>query len=120
MANENVKIPEAVKEAEKAQEEQETGLITIKLRAPLDYNGKVYEEIHMDMDGLTGRDSMDIEAELMSRKKGAVIYGALNNDYLLAVAAKSCQEPLGSDAFLSMKLKDFNRVKQAVQNFLLK
>ena len=59
----------------------------------------------------------------MARKKGVVIYGALNNDYILGIAAKACakaKQPLGADAFLALSLKDHNKVKDAVRNFLMK
>lgn len=103
--------------------EETAGLVVIKLQKPLDYNGTVYESISMDLENLTGKDSMEVENELIQRKKGAVIYGALNNDYILGIAAKACAKanmPLGSDAFLALSLKDHNRVKEAVRNFLLK
>lgn len=117
MAAENVevKIPEETL--------ADDGLVVIKLKKPLDYNGVKYEEIKMDLENLTGRDSMEVENEIMMKKKGAVVFGALNNDYILGIASKACakaQQPLGTDAFLALSLKDHNRVKDAVRNFLLK
>ena len=103
--------------------EENTGVVTLKLMKPLDYNGHVYTEINMDLENLTGKDSMEVEQELMARKKGAVIYGALNNDYILGIASKACARakcPLGSDAFLALSLKDHNKLKETVRNFLLK
>lgn len=115
MANEEkVLIPD------EQEESKDSGLVVVKLKKPLDYNGKVYESISLDLEGLTGKDSMEVEAELMQRKKVAVIYGAMNNDYLMGIAAKACREPIGSDAFLAMSLKDYNKVKEVVRNFLLK
>lgn len=117
MATENKEI-EAVME-----ENEDDGLVVIKLQKTLDYNGVKYDTIKMDLENLTGRDSMDVENELMARKKGTVIYGALNNDYILGIASKACAKaglPLGTDAFLSLSLKDHNRLKEAVRNFLLK
>jgi len=118
MAAENVK---EIKIEEKAPENP--GIVEIKLQKPLDYNGTVYESVKLNLEDLTGKDSMEVEAELMQRKKGAVIYGALNNDYIMGIAAKACAKaklPIGSDAFLAMSLKDYNRIKEAVRNFLLK
>lgn len=106
-------------EKDTIQAEQDTAIV-VHLKKPLDYNGKIYDRITLDLDKLTGKDSLDIEEELMRRKKGAVIYGALNNDYVLAVAAKACREPIGSDAFLQMNIKDHLRVRDAVRNFLLR
>ena len=105
---------------ENATETKENAAVeTVRLKKPLDYNGHTYEELHFDLENLTGKDSMEVEAELIQRKKGAVIVGALNNDYLMGIAAKACKEPIGSDAFMALSLKDFNRVKDAVRNFLL-
>lgn len=100
--------------------EESNGAVTMTLRKPLDYNGHIYTELHFDFDGLTGRDSMEVEAEMIQRKKGAVVVGALNNDYIIGIAAKACKEPIGSDAFMAMSLKDYNRIKEATRNFLLK
>lgn len=105
---------------ETQEQNEDSGLVEVKLKKPLDYNGKIYESISLDLEGLTGKDSMEVEAELMQRKKVAVIYGAMNNDYLMGIAAKACREPLGSDAFLAMSLKDYNKIKDIVRNFLLK
>lgn len=119
MATEN---KEVIKAEEQVTNEDE-GLVVIKLKKPLDYNGVMYDSIKMDLENLTGRDSIEVETELMARKKGAVIYGALNNDYILGIAAKACakaKQPLGTDAFLALSLKDHNKVKEAVRNFLLK
>lgn len=120
MATDN-KVIEMPKAEEKAPDNP--GIVEIKLKKPLDYNGAMYDTITLDLENLTGKDSMEVEAELMQRKKGAVIYGALNNDYIMGIAAKACAKakmPIGSDAFLAMSLKDYNRVKEAVRNFLLK
>lgn len=96
------------------------GVTTITLGTPMEYNGQTYEEIHLALDDLTGEDSMAVENEIAMRKKGTVIFGALNNDYVMGIAARACKEPIGTDAFLRMKLKDYNKVKEAVRNFLLK
>jgi len=100
--------------------EESTGAVTLTLKKPLDYNRHIYDELHFDFDALTGRDSMEVEQEMIQRKKGAVVVGALNNDYIIGIAAKACKEPIGSDAFLAMSLKDYNRIKDTTRNFLLK
>lgn len=95
-------------------------ITVIKLSKPLEYNGHTYDEIHFDLENLTGEDSMAVENEMIQRKKGTVIVGALNNDYIMGIAARACKEPIGSDAFLQMKLKDYNKIKEAIRSFLLK
>jgi len=119
MPTENKKV----ETTQKVKSEESSGLVVIELKKPLDYNGITYDKITMDLENLTGKDSMEVETELMQRKKGAVIFGALNNDYILGIAAKACakaKQPLGTDAFLALSLKDHNKVKEAVRNFLLK
>ncbi len=119
MATEN----KEVKVTEEQAVNPDEGLVVVKLKKPLDYNGVMYDAIKMDLENLTGRDSIEVENELMARKKGVVIYGALNNDYILGIAAKACakaKQPLGADAFLALSLKDHNKVKDAVRNFLMK
>ena len=106
--------------AQAAAAEENAGVVVLELKKPLVYEGRTYERITLDLESLTGKDSMEVEEELMMRKKGAVIYGALNNDYILGIAAKACKEKLGTDAFLMMSLKDHNQLKNAVRNFLLK
>ena len=113
--NLKVKIPET--------ENADDGIVVIQLRTPLDYNGNLYHEIRMDLEGLTGKDGLDVENELMARKKGPVIFGAMNSDYLLCIAAKACaraNQPIGADAFQTMRLKDTEMIKQTVRNFLLR
>lgn len=113
---------EEIKNLEAVQEEQNEvdGIITIKLRKPIEYVGKTYDTLHLDLDGLTGADGLNAENELMQRKIGPVIYAPMNNNYLITIASKACQEPLGYDAFLQMSLKDYNNVVLTVRNFLLK
>jgi len=96
------------------------GSETVKLKKPLDYNGHVYTELHFNFNDLTGRDSMEVQQEMVQRKKGVVIVGALNNDYIVGIAAKACQEPIGIDAFMAMGLKDYNSITEITRNFLLK
>lgn len=117
-------MADEIKDVVTSQEEYaDDRFVVVTLKKPLDYNGTKYDAIKMDLENLTGRDSIEVENELIARKKGAVIYGALNNDYILGIAAKACAragQPLGTDAFLALSLKDHNRVKDAVRNFLLK
>lgn len=91
---------------------------TIKLKNPITYNGEEYTELTFDFDALTGADSLAIEDELMSLGKSAIV-PALSSEYLIRFAAKACKEPIGSDIFLSMSVRDYQRVRNAAKNFLL-
>ena len=66
--------------AQAAATEENTGVVVLELKKPLDYEGRTYERLTLDLEHLTGKDSIEVETELMMKKKGAVIFGALNND----------------------------------------
>lgn len=96
------------------------GAFTYAMKKPLNYNGKEYKELTFDFSILTGKDSLDVENELMAQGKGAVVVAALNTEYIIRIAARACMEPIGSDAFLTMSLFDFNKIKDKTRNFLLR
>lgn len=99
---------------------EETSEKVYKFKKPLDYNGRTYTEIAYDLDSLTGRDSMEVEEELVRLRKGVVIEGGLNTDYIIRIFCKACRkEKIGADAFMSMSLTDYNRIKTLTRNFLL-
>lgn len=95
-------------------------LVVIKLKKPLDYNGVIYDEIKMDLENLKGKDAREIKNELARRKLGPVVPGAeiLSEDYLLGLAAKACTDPIGSDGFEHLYIKDYNKVVSEVSAFL--
>lgn len=107
-------------ELDKAKEEAKKAvdLFTLKLKKPLSYEGTDYNEISFDFDGLTGRDSLDVERELSMRGLQVAV-PAFSGEYIIRIAAKACTSPLGSDAFEAMSLKDYNRLRSKVRNFLM-
>ena len=102
-----------------AEEKAEEGKSIYKFKKPMEYNGRTYETLTYDLDGLTGQDSMDVEEELVRLRKGVVIEGSLNTDYIIRIFCKACAEPIGADAFKRMSLTDYNRIKTLTRNFLL-
>jgi hypothetical protein len=116
-----VPVDEEELNAAKAEAVQEkSSEFTYQLKKPLNYNSKEYTELHFDFSTLTGKDSLDVESELMAQGKGAVVVAALNTEYIIRIAARACAEPIGSDAFLTMSLFDFNKIKDKTRNFLLR
>lgn len=105
-------------EQAKAEAKNAENLFTLKLKKPLTYNGSDYEELSFDFDGLTGRDSLDVEREL-SLRGIQVAVPAFSGEYIIRIAAKACTSPVGSDAFERMSLKDYNRLRSKVRNFLM-
>lgn len=104
---------------ENAVEEENTtdsGIVTVKLRRPLDYEGKIYEELSFDFDRLTGEDDRKIEQELGR----SVMVPALTTDYLIRMCARACTAEIGFDAFNYMSLRDYDKIRTAARNFLVK
>ncbi len=100
--------------------EDETTIFTHKLSKPVEYNGKRYEELHFDFDALTGRDCLNISAELAATGKTAIV-PALSDEYLIRFAARACTEDMvGSDIFDVMKSSDFLRITSRARSFLLR
>ncbi len=110
---EEEELEQAKEEAKKAE-----NLFTLKLKKPLSYEGKEYGELSFDFDGLTGRDSLDVERELAIRGIQVAV-PAFSGEYIIRIAAKACTEPVGYDAFEYMSLKDYNRLRSKVRNFLM-
>ncbi len=99
--------------------EEASGVITIELKRPIDYNGKRYTELSFDFEKLTGKDGLNIENELQSLGK-AVVVPAFSGEYLIRMAAKACGEPIGYDFLESVSMHDYNRIRNAARSFLLK
>ena len=93
-------------------------LFKLKFKKPFTYDGVDYDELEFDFDGLTGGDSLEVEKEL-ARMGTQVAVPAFSGDYIIRIAARACTSPIGSDAFLRMSLKDYNRVRSRVRNFLM-
>lgn len=62
-------------------------MATLKLKKPLEYNGKKYEEIEYDLDALTGDDLLTAEAEMCASGGGAGQMVELSKMYHAAVFA---------------------------------
>lgn len=104
--------------AEKHAEESEYSY-THKFRAPFNYQGKTYEDLTFNWGKLTGKDGLAIENEMQQLGK-AVIVPTFSGEYLVRMAARACDEHVGADAFESMPLSDYNKIRSAARSFLLK
>lgn len=120
MENEAPVIDEKeLKVAEEEAQKLTDSTFSFKLRKPLNYLGKTYEEFHFDFDSLTGADALDVEEEMQKEGLPVVVVAAFNSEYLIRIAAKACSEPIGSDAFRYCSLYDFNKIKDRMRGFLL-
>lgn len=86
---------------------------------PFVYDGNTYEELTFDWGSLTGRDGLAIENELQSLGKPLII-PTLSGEYLMRMAVRACDKPIGADAFEMMSLSDYNRIRSSARSFLLK
>lgn len=90
----------------------------LKFKKPFVYNGVEYSELEFDFEGLTGNDSLEVEREL-TRRGINIIAPAFSIEYIVRIAARACTSPIGHDAMSLMTIRDFNRIRSAVRNFLM-
>lgn len=89
----------------------------IKLSKPIIFEGKEYTELTLDLDGITGRDLLKVEAEArIIAGSAAALVAELSKSYHAVVAAKAAGVPV--DLILALPAKDFTKITVAVQNFL--
>lgn len=123
MAINNVKEENYVDEKEleiaKQEAENSANTFTIHLKKPVIYNGTEYSELSFDFDKLTGRAGLDIEQELQSIGRPAIV-PAFSGEYLVRMAARACTTAnIGCDIFDNMGLSDYNKIRSAARSFLL-
>lgn len=90
---------------------------THRFRTPFSYEGKTYTELIFDFGKLTGKDGLDIEAEIQALGR-PVIIPSLSGEYLLRMAARACTTRIGFDVLKAMPLSAYNRIRSAARNFL--
>lgn len=101
------------------EEALETEFVYIhKFKKTFEYEGKSYEELVFDWGSLTGRDGLAIEHELQQIGK-PVIVPTFSGEYLIRMAARACEAPMGADAFENMRLSDYNKIRSMARSFLL-
>ncbi|MCC8156359.1 MAG: phage tail assembly protein [Oscillospiraceae bacterium] len=111
-------MSDTTKAAETAEmtEATETGY-TLTLSAPLEVNGRTYDELHFDFDSLRGRDMVAIEQELNAQNV-MVLVAKLSTPFLLRCAARASREKIGIAGLNDLTLRDFNAVVTEAKNFL--
>lgn len=102
------------------------GSYTHTFKTPFTYNGRTFEQMSFNWEGLTGNDSLAIEAELRTHGITLVI-PAYTGEYLAGMAARSCTDRdekgnrvVGSDTIRAMPLADFQAVCGRARTFLLR
>lgn len=90
-----------------------------KLSKPVTYNGEEVSELTFNFEKITGRDAIEIEGELISNGKIALYSQVSNVHYIIRVAARACEKPIGIDIFDLVSISDFNVLRTHTQLFLL-
>lgn len=109
----NEDIAEAIEELRSAE-------YVHKLKKPAIYNGKEYTELHFNFENLTGADSVGVEQEMRALNRGLPYsMPALDSEYLIRIAARAAEEPIGADFMLTLPISDFNAIRNRTQTFLL-
>ncbi len=103
---------EAVDEIEKEQ----NGKYVHKFKKPFNFEGKEYNEITFDFEKLTGNDMVSVEAEMQSKNEYALA-PEISRSLQSKIAAKA--SGIGSDVIEAMPIGDFNKITNAVRDFLV-
>lgn len=95
------------------------GVWSIKLSRPVLYNGTELTELHFNFGKLTGEDALKIEDELVTKGRPTFLNEVASARYLMMIAAKACEEKIMADLFNKMSIRDFNKIKNKTQLFML-
>ena len=91
---------------------------TFRLITPIEYEGETYKELDFDFSGITGADSLNIEAELNSMGI-VVIAPSYQSPYLLRMCARACKQDVDFKLFTKFKLRDYLALRNKARNFLM-
>jgi len=89
---------------------------TVALSREIEYDGKKYTCLQLDLDGLTGEDLINAEMEAMALG-AAYSVAEMNKTYLACLGAKAAKVPV--ELVKSLPAKSFSTLTIIVQNFLL-
>lgn len=117
--NENKVVEASETSVAKTAENENTNNWTWTLSKPVEYNGVEISALKFDFSKITGRDAREIEDELQRSGK-MTLYSQVNNiHYIMRVAARACEEPIGIDLFDMVSISDYNELRTHAQLFLL-
>lgn len=98
--------------------EEDLSVWTWELSQPITYNGEEISELKFNFNKLTGKDAIEVENELIRIGKLAIYGQASNINYILRMAARACEKPIGIDLFDIVGVPDFNVLRTHAQLFL--
>ena len=87
-----------------------------KLREPITYNGKTYEEISLNFMALKGKDMIAIEDDMDELGKN-ILSPELSSEFIGRLAAKASGVPF--EALMELPYREFTNIKGHTRNFML-
>lgn len=116
----------AEQEAEAAKREPETGSYTHTFKEPFQWRERTFERLTFNWAGLSGRDHLEIENELMMKGR-TLIAPAFTGEFLAGMAARACTERdeegrrvIDTQAVTAMPMGDFQAITRNARGFLLR
>ena len=92
------------------------GAYVLMLAKPYTYEDKTYKKIVFDFESLIGEDLVDIETEMTAVGEFA-LSPEISTSFLYRLAAKAAN--VGSDVILHLPIREFGKVKNKAQSFLV-
>ncbi len=92
------------------------GAYAVTLAKPFTYEDRTYNKFVFDFDGLTGADLVDIETEMTAVGEFA-LSPEISTSFLYRLAARAAG--VGSDVILCLPIREFGKVKNMTQSFLV-
>ena len=101
----------------------DVGVYVHKFESPFTFvvgkDEKTVDELTFSFRKLTGRDSLAIENEMQALGK-PLIAPEFSGEYLIRMAARACNEKIGSDVLENMPLGDYSKIRNRARSFLLR
>ena len=92
------------------------GVYVHKFKVPFEYEGTKYTTLNFYFERLTGRDMIAIENEMQANNEYA-IDPLLSRNFQSKMASKAGN--IASDTLEAMPIQEFNKIVNAVRNFLI-
>lgn len=109
-----------------AKAENNSGTYTHTFAQPFSYEGRTYDKLTFDWNGLSGKDSVEIERGLLRRGVTTVV-AEFTPEYLASMAARSCTyrsaeglRTVDIDMLYALPLPEFRAICGAARRFLLR
>jgi hypothetical protein len=99
------------------QEKSEIQVPVFALNKPFLFEGQTYTEFPFDLDALTGDDMLSCERMMNTMTNDFVLARTVSMAFQLAIASKAAK--VQPDVLRALPAKEFTRMMQRVQNFLL-